>query len=326
LSHRRERFVVSIFLFFLCLQLAHFVHNGWFMYDLTYSQSLQPRAQRGDTFRLAIPALIRLITKIFHFHDGPLIMAGLDFVTGFFSLYLLYLLTVDTPLETPDRPKDRALKIMCFLAIIQFPIAWVVPWQRPETLPSTLFLAFSLLCLSKIGSSRLWSLPILFALPIQAFVRSDVAIIFGIAIALVGLWTIVKHVSQDELRVSRYYVVLGTLIAIISGGIQAYLHTLYPEAGVDIQVRTNLGFHGLEVLTILLAPFISFFLFLIAKRPPVNIVEKVIIASALLYLPMYFTFGIAGEARIYVPFLLILCVVTARVSASYASTKLDLAS
>jgi len=283
------------------------------------------RPLRGDTFRLAIPALVRLLTRIFHINDWSYIGAGLDLVTGFSALYLLYVLTVDLPPGVPNRPKDRALKILLFLASIQFPIAWVVPWQRPETMPTALFLAFSLFCIAKIENSRFLSIPLLAAVLLQAFVRADVPVVFGIATAFVGLRTLLKRGSQNKTRTSRQCLVIGCLIALISGGIQVYMCSLYPQAGVDIQFGPNLTFHGLEILAIVLAPFVSFAVFLIANQPPLTIVEKVAMVSALLYLPLYFTFGAVAEARIYVPFLLSLCMVVARVSATFLSTRFDAA-
>jgi hypothetical protein len=322
LSKKQERILTGIFLFFICVQLAHFVHSGWYVYAHT------PRVQRppkGENFRLAIPALIQTTTRIFHVSDTSITAAAFDLITGFFALYLLYLMTVDLPLEEPDRPKDRALKIFLFLAIIQFPLAWVVPWQRPETMPSALFLAFSLFCLAKIEKNRLWSLPLLAAVLIQTFVRTDVPLVFGAATAFVGLWTLVKKGSQGKFRSSLDYIVIGSLIALISAGIQVYLHILYPQDSLDIQFWPNLAFHHLEILTIVLAPFVLFVLLLMVYRPTLTAVEKVAMASALLYLPMYFTFGLVSEARIYVPFLLIMCMVAARVSASFLSARFDAA-
>ncbi len=331
MSRRQERILTGIFLFFISLQLAHFVHNEWFLYSQTSEEAIPAsyvhvaRPPRGETFRLALPALNQWISRTFHIRDATLVTTGIDFITAFSALYLLYLLTVDLLPEQRNRPKDRALKILFFLAVLQFPIAWVVPWQRPETMPSTLFLAFSLFCLAKIENNRLWSLPFLATAPLQAFIRADVPVVFGAATALVGLWTLVKQGSQGRSRTCLYYVVIGILTAIICGGIQTYLHFLYPQAGVDIQFGPNLTLHSIEILTIVLAPLVLFILFLIAKRPPLSILEKVAILSALLYLPLYFTFGMVAEARIYVPFLLILSMPIARVSASFLSAKFDAA-
>jgi hypothetical protein len=319
-SKQRERLVTCIFLFLICLQEAHFAHEGWFTYFQTAAPA-QPM-QYADVFRTGIPALTQLTKRIFHTNDIPLIFAVFDLISGFLALYFLYLLTVDIPPGEPATPRDRALRILAFLAILQFPIAWIVPWQRPETMPSTLFLAICLYCLTRIATNALWSLPILAATLLEISLRTDVPFVFGIAIVLAGLWTLFRQQS----KAARLYVVIGTLIVLISGGFQAYLHSLYPNMKLDIQWKPNLTFHNLELSAISLLPFVLFFVFLIIKRPPLQLLDKLAIASALLYFPVYFILGVLSEVRIYVPFLLILSMVAARVSASFLRSRLDAAS
>jgi hypothetical protein len=324
---QRERLVTAIFLFLISVQLAHFVHSGWFFYEQGQlaPNHVTPPPQYADLYRVAIPTLVRMVRQVLHFNDGPTILAVLDLVTGFFGLYLLYLLTVDLPAQEPDRPKDRALKILILLAIIQIPITWVVPLQRPETMPSTLFLAFSLCCLTKRKSHPLWSLPILAATVVEAFARTDVPLVFGIALALVGLWTLVKPVPDASSSLVRAYILIGALITLISAGIQARLSYLHPHLSLDIQLKQNLTLHGLQILAISLSPYALFFLFLIVRRPALNILERVVILAALLYLPIYFTFGVVAEVRIYVPFMLIMSMVVARVWGSYLIEQFDAA-
>jgi hypothetical protein len=275
--------------------------------------------QYADAFRLGIPALTQLIERIFPVGDVSLIFSMFDLLSGFFALYLLYLLTVDIPPGEPNSPKDRALRIIAFLAILQFPMAWIVPWQRPETLPSTLFLAICFYCLTRIASNALWSLPILAATLLQIFARTDVPFVFGIAVSLVGIF-------KREFNPGRSYIVIGGLIVLLSGGFQAYLHSLHPHLSLDIQLRPNLTFHNLEIAAISLLPFLLFFLFLIVKRPLLHLLDKTAILSALLYLPVYFVFGVLTEVRIYVPFLLVLSMVAARVSCSFLIGRWNTAS
>jgi hypothetical protein len=316
---QRERLVTCIFLFLICLQEAHFAHEGWFFYAQTVATAARHPTQYADVFRIGIPALVQFTKKVFHTDDLPLIYGVLDLISGFLALYFLYLLTVDIPPGEPATPKDRALRILAFLAILQFPMAWIVPWQRPETLPSTLFLAICLYCLTKIATNPLWSLPILAATLVEITLRTDVPFVFGIAIVLAGLWTLFRHRSKT----ARSYVVIGTLIILLSGGFQAYLRSLYPNMKLDIQWKPNLTFHNFEVSAISLLPFIVFFVFLIIKRPPLQLLDKAAIACALLYFPVYFILGVLSEVRIYAPFLLILSMVAARVSASFLSSRSD---
>jgi hypothetical protein len=325
---QRERFVTAIFLFLICVQLAHFVHNGWFAYEqgLSAPNYVAPPPQYADLYRIAVPALVRFVREVLHFNDAPIILAVLDLVTGFFALYLLYLLTVDLPVQEPNRPKDRAVKILIFLAIIQFPITWVIPLQRPETMPSSLYLALSLCCLVKMKDQPLWSLLILATTVVQAFGRTDVPLVFGIALGLIGLWALFKPVLDTRPATIRAYILTGALVTLIAGGIQSRLTYLHPHLSLDIQLKPNLTLHGLQILAISLSPYALFLLFLMVRRPALNLVERVVILAALLYLPIFFTFGAVAEVRIYVPFMLIMSMVAARVWGSYAIEQFDAAS
>jgi hypothetical protein len=308
-----------MFLFLICLQEAHFAHAGWFFYIRNAASAARQPVQYADVFRIGIPALTQLTKRIFHTNDIPLIFALFDLISGFLALYFLYLLTVEIPPGELATPRDRTLRIVAFLAILQFPMAWIVPWQRPETMPSTLFLAICFYCLTRIATNALWSLPILAATFLEIFLRTDVPFVFGFAIVLVGLWILFRQRS----RTARAYVVIGTLIILISGGFQAYLRSLYPKMKLDIQWKANLTFHNFEVSAISLLPFIVFFVFLIVKRPPLQLLDKAAIACALLYFPVYFILGVLSEVRIYAPFLLILSMVAARVSASFLASRSD---
>lgn len=267
--------------------------------------------------------MIRLVADIFHVKDRGYVAAAFDLITSFLALYLFYWLSVSVIPERPKIPKDRLLFILFFLAIIQFPLAWVVFRLRPETLPSTLFLAVSLLSITKMKRNKVWSLVLLIAAFCQAFVRADVPLVFGIALLSVGLW----NGFQGGRGADAFQTLTGGLVALISGSVQVYLqfirlpHLSYPPDAKVIRLTSNLQIHNLEVFTIALLPYFCFFVFWIIKRPALNYVETVVIVSSALYLPLWFTLGEISEVRIYVPFLLALSMVVARVSASFLSRE-----
>jgi hypothetical protein len=146
---RREKTFVSVFLVLICLVMAQAVHNGWYLY-LQYigSQSPAPGTQivyAPEGYRVAIPFLRGIFTKITHVQDTATILAVFDFVSGFFACYLFYRLAVNFLPEDDGTGSKRLLVIALFLAMIQFPMAWVVSWQRPETLPASLYLSVGFL-------------------------------------------------------------------------------------------------------------------------------------------------------------------------------------
>jgi hypothetical protein len=90
------------------------------------------------------------------------------------ACYLFYRIAADRLPETEAMASRRWIIAILFLAIIQFPVAWIVPWQRPETLPTSLFLAIVVFSFARLRRSFLWVVVILAAPLIQAFGRADV--------------------------------------------------------------------------------------------------------------------------------------------------------
>jgi hypothetical protein len=326
---KQERLFTGAFLFCICLQLAQSVHSAWF----TYASGLSPQGpshlfarpatlHAPDAYRIALPTLIRFAGRTLHIQDLAYVAAAFDLVAGFLALYLLYRLTV-RPRAAEEPLQDRPLRILLFLAVLQFPIAWVVPWQRPETLPSALYLAFSLLALDRFRAHKSWLLAIAVATFFQSFVRSDVPFVFGVAVGLVGL----MNARRNGLQTARGPLLAGTVIVLISGAIQAWLqfirypHLAYPAGTNPIQFGANLTIHQFETFTIALLPFLAFLLFLLIQRPALDIIDKTIVVAFLLYLPLWFTVGAVTEIRIDVPFLLALSTVFARVLGSCFSSK-----
>jgi hypothetical protein len=333
---KQERIFIGLVLYCVCLQLAQAVHNAWFSYAVSQSNPTnvsilfaRPTVSYApQAYRLALPAMIRLVASIFHIKDRSYVAAAFDLIAGFLALYLLYWLRVSVLPERTKIPTGRMLFILFFLTIIQFPLAWVVPRLRAETMPSSLFLSVSLFSVAKMMGNRAWLLVLLVATLCQAFVRADIPFVFGISLVLVELWSY----FHGRREASGFRAMAGGLVILISGTIQAYLqfvrlpHLSYAPHTEVIQLISNLTIHNLEIFIIALLPYLGFFVFWIIKRPFLNHIETVIIVASLLYLPLWFTVGSISEVRIYVPFLLALSMVVARVSATFVSRETGSAS
>jgi hypothetical protein len=333
----QERFFVGIFLFLISLQLAQSVHTALFAFQSERAHRIYKAGEPSerlfnpdpaplyapDAYRVGVTALGKFMVRTFHVQDAGYVAAAFDLVAAFFSLSLLYRLSVDFSPERPTAPGDRLLIIIFFLAILQFPIPWIIPWQRPETLPTALYLALSLFCLAKSKMNRLWLLPVMVATLGQAFVRADVPFIFGVAMLLVSLWD--SH--ENGLTSHRVEILTSGLVIFISGAVQAYLqfirypHLSYIPGTNVVQFGPNLNLHKLFIFMIALLPFLLFAVLLIVKRPKLDFIDRLVLVSSALYLPMWFTVGVIAEVRIYVPFLFALSMVTAKVSAPFLTNE-----
>jgi hypothetical protein len=317
---RRERICVCIFLLAVCLTLAYFVRAAWAAGESPTGRSDQPVAvlYAPDSYRVAMPALADVLQRVYA-GDRPSMSALCDFCFFFAALFLLYRLTVDDLTPPAAGLLQRTAVVAIFLAFLQFPIAWVVPWQRPETAPTAFYLAFALFCVSRTSQQRIWFVLLLAATVLQGFVRSDVPFVFGIALLLLNL-------GGDKMRPfgSRLSIALKAgLVAVAAAGVQMYLqfvrfpHLAYPPGTAVIQLSNNLHPHNLWPFGIALLPFLLLAAFLIYRRPPLRPplrpLDALAVAVAGLYLPLWFTVGRSAEVRIFVPCLMALCMVAARV-------------
>ena len=219
----------------------------------------------------------------------------------------------------------RAAGVGIFLALLHFPMEWVQPWARPETLPTAFYLAAAIAALG--FQARRLGMVLLFALTVwQGFVRADVAFVFGVAMILGSvLPEALRDLGPRSLNVLR-----GVGVAAVAAGVQLYLqvvrfpHLSYTPGTKVVQVGHNLSLHGIGGLVLALVPVMLIgFLGLTWNRIKgvagdgslLDSTDRLILLASALYLPVWLTVGIVGEIRIYVPFLLALAMVGGRVAA-----------
>jgi hypothetical protein len=150
--------------------------------------------------------------RVCHTNDAPAVAAVFDFIFGFAACYLFYRLAVDFLPAT-------WLVAVLFLAMIQFGMSWVVPWQRPEMLPTSLFLAVVLFSLARVRQSLVWVGLIVAATFVQGFIRTDVPLVLGVSIILLS----VLPGDVGRIGTRRFLVSLGGIMVFVTGTIQGYL-------------------------------------------------------------------------------------------------------
>jgi hypothetical protein len=304
----------------VCATLARLIHEHWYLSAVGRSLFESPANRYApETYRVAIPALGRLVVHSFHLSNAAAVAAAMDFWFAFFALYLLYRLLDTQSADTPNRPAAVGL----FLAFLCFPIMWVVPWMRIETVPTAFYLAsaLSLICQS---ARRAWCTWVLLALTVwQGFVRFDVPFVLGVALVFVSL-TKTGEVWFGSRLLSA---LRGMAMAFLAVMVQLYLQRVrYPNARYEpkvpiIKLGVNLEPHNLASLLLALLPvFLIAGVFLI-KRPRLNAMDLLTITASALYLPLWLTVGLAAEVRIYVPFLMALSVVAARICSTAISAE-----
>jgi hypothetical protein len=317
----RERMFTGTFLFLVSLVVTHLTRNAWLVLcggNCQIPSTPQKVTTAPEAYRIALPAVHRFLIQILHFYDGTYSVAITDFIGCFVALCILYYLTVEDLSVAVENTGARIVVLGLFLAFIQFPIAFIVYRQRFDTLPTAMYVAVALLCFAKAKLNPLWMVLLVFATAFQSFVRADTPFIVGIAVTILSLsGNVLREFGSRSANFLR-----GCCVVLISGGIQAYLkYVKYPglpySTGSPIVIMYNLKPHVLSVFLLALLPFLWLIFLVARRRRKMRALEATIIAASILYLPLWFTVGIISEVRIFVPFLLALCVFAARTSAVY---------
>jgi hypothetical protein len=196
-------------------------------------------------YRVALPCLVHFLEVHGHFkpnHSLPL----LEFVAYVLALVLLYLIFRSSRRVIDAPPTVRLVLLGFFLTATQFPILWIFPWDRPETLPTFLFLTAIVLLI--VGRGRMpFAVACLLTVLLsfgQALMRADVPIVTGIAILLA------VAISVPFVRSGPRIAILGALCAGVGGAVQIYMqhiaypHTTYPADTARFQLLANLTNRG----------------------------------------------------------------------------------
>jgi hypothetical protein len=273
----------------------------------------------GDQYRIGIPFLAHFLaarTPLEMRQSIPIIQS-LCYGTG---LTALYLLLVSSSLFNRAERAQRLLMCAIFFAVVQFPILWIFPWERPETLPTMGYLAVISLVIveERVALPLACLLAVLLSL-MQSTARTDAPLVMGLATVIAA--------ALFPFRRSRGSVALLGLLCAATGAVtQFYLHHLYPsvlpeQRATTLQLFRNINpfyspFHIPEFLTAML-PFVFSMLLIRRHRLRLDATDKLILLVSLIYLPIYIVFGFLAEIRIYVPYLFLLAPVIAKLWAQF---------
>lgn len=335
---KAEKIIVFVYLFLACLTLAHAIYEGYSTYyadvhaahpGLTlneYYRLHNSTALSGDhplfsgtdhapnQYRIAIPYTAQWIGKILSIDKYYIVYAGIDFACAFLLCVMLYFALCRSRFFQSLDDRSKTVAVGLFLASLAYPFAWVVPWERPETLPTALYLAFVSMLLERMRSKPQWLLAILAATLWQGFVRSDIPSGLGIALGIFSFTPQAKEMyGSRKLCFFSAISIFGAAAAV-----QAYLKIfLFPQATYPpdtpvVMFLLNLNPRTLFIFVIAILPYLLI-LFGAARfwrrLDPIDI--QILLASCV-YFPLWWTFGVAFEVRIFVPYLFVLAPTAAK--------------
>jgi hypothetical protein len=253
-----------------------------------------------------------------HLHVGMRhTLALVDVISGMIAVFALFLVLQRSALYGRASVGTQWFGAASFIILVQFYLAWLLWYQRPETLPTAAILALALLLVTKSpqseGAGTVGTVIGLLLLAVaQGFVRADVAFALHLGILLVCLTPAGKGFALPRGGQAGTSLV-AMLLAL---GIQYDLmKRVYPQATYGdtqvLQLFLNLkspwGF----------APFVLFLLpmgwtavMLVRRRYHAESAGLGMFTAAVIFLGMWVVVGKIAEVRIFLPFALALAPLT----------------
>jgi hypothetical protein len=243
-------------------------------------------------------------------------LALLDVIAGLIAVFTLFLVLRRSPVYCKASQAAEWFGAACFVVLVQFYLAWLLWYQKPETLPTAAMLSLALLLLTVRLNGRLGTMvPVVGLLLLavaQGFVRADAAFALHVGILVVCLTP-----AGRGFALPRWLQAGTSLIAVVLAvGIQYWLmRGLYPQANYGntpvLQLFLNLrSAEKFVPFLLFLGPFAWTAAMLMRRRYQAGSAGIAIFTAATIFWAMWVTVGRIGEVRIFLPFTLTLAPLT----------------
>lgn len=326
-------FVAFVFIFYLSSTFFLIQYDRFRTADpdlvIPFGRILTGNEFAPNQYRVGLPLLTRFIANHSHFRANK----SLPFVEAASYAAALALLCTLLSLSSAWERSNlhrRAVLAACCAAAMQLPILWIYPWERPETLPSTCYLALIAVLVqiySRYGGGRwLWLLAAL-ASALQSTMRTDYPVWMGAAVfasAALNWWPAGKRGGVMALGLSC--AIPGAAIQLFLQRV-AYPHAIYPPGSSKFQLLRNLTpleapAHGPIFFTAMM-PLALAIVFLWRRQVRPEPIDKMVLLACLLYVPLWFLTGLLSEVRIYVPFLFLAAPTMAKIFVTFLDRAAD---
>lgn len=243
-------------------------------------------------------------------------LAVVDVIAGLIAVFTLFLILRRSAVYRKSGQAAEWFGAAGFVVLVQFYLAWLVWYQKPETLPTAAILSLALLLLAvRLPGGLGTVVPVVGLLLLavaQGFVRADVAFALHVGVLLICLTP-----AGRGFALSRGVQAGTSLVAVLLAvGIQYDLmKRVYPQANYGdtlvLQLFLNLKSPADYLPFILfLVPFGWTAVMLMRRRYQTESAGIAMFAAAVIFIAMWVTVGRIKEVRIFLPFALALVPLT----------------
>ncbi len=245
-------------------------------------------------------------------------LALLDIIAAFIAVFTLFLVLRRSTVYRESSLAGQWVGAASFVILVQFYFAWLLWYQKPETLPTAAILALALLLLTiklplpetagQIGAV----IGLLLLAVAQGLVRADVGFALHAGILLVCLTPAGKGFALPR----RVQAATSFVALVLVLGIQYYLmmrkyrHATYGDTPV-LQLFYNLGsLQGYIPFVLFMAPLVWTTVMLARRQYLAGSAATAMFVAAIIFMGMWVTVGRSKEVRIFLPFALVLAPLT----------------
>ncbi|MBB5340033.1 hypothetical protein [Tunturiibacter gelidoferens] len=236
----------------------------------------------------------------------------LDVIAGFIALFALFLVLRRSAVYREAGRTGQWFGAAGFVVLVQFYLAWLLWYQRPETLPTAAILALAVLLLAvplRVGTAMVGFLLLAVA---QGFVRADVAFALHAGILLVCLTPLGRGFALPRGLQAGTSVVSLLMVVGIQYGLMRWM---FPQTGYGrtavFQLLLNLSSAASWIpFWLFMGPFAWTVWMVVRRRERMEAAGVGVLAGALIFLGMWLVVGRVKEVRIFLPFALALAPLT----------------
>jgi hypothetical protein len=245
-------------------------------------------------------------------------LAVLDVIAAFVAVFALFLVLRRSAVYRGATLEGRWFGAAGFLVLVQFYLAWLLWYQRPETLSTAGILALTLLLLAETvpGGVGTAVVGLLVLAVVQGFVRADVAFALHLGILLVCLTPLGRGFAlsrglQAGTSAVAMLIVLGVQLWLMR---QAFPQANYGSTPV-FQLIANLSSPDAWIPFVLFMGPFAWTLWMAGRRKfQMEAGGVAVLVGALIFLGMWVVVGRVQEVRIFLPFALALAPLTIEIA------------
>jgi hypothetical protein len=244
-------------------------------------------------------------------------LAALDVVSGLVAVFALFLVLRCSAAYRRASGASQWFGAAGFVVLVQFYLAWLLWYQKPETLPTAAMLSLSFLLLAvRMPLPVLSTVGLLVLAMAQGFVRADVAFALHAGVLLVCLTPAGKEFALPRrVQAGTSLVALALVL-----GVQYWLmKKMYPLANYGDTAAMQLLFNLRSAQSFV--PFILFMapvawtgVMVARRRYAIESAEVGLFAGVVIFFGTWVMVGRIREVRIFLPFALALAPLTAELA------------